>query len=535
MLLADAIAPTLRSDVTWTPLDDRWYTDDLGLGFSMDPLWIGPDTIYLCDVVLAAVRFLADAYSVCPPQVFRRVGDNKRQPEPRHYAQRVLRNPNAWQTGFEWRSINTVWTSTWGNSYNLVVSGGVSFAQELRPVHPSRMRVVDQADDGSLLYEYSPKRGPKEILSQDQVLHFRGISFDGLQGAKIYTLIRNAVLIALAAQRHVLTYMRKGTRLAGLLIPKQPIDDEQRGSVGKAWNEAFGGPDSTGTVGVMPFDFEFKPMAADSQKGQVLELSNLPVESVLRSLGVPGVVVGYQGDKASTYASADAFFEKGGIKHCVLPRIVAAEQREEKLLLPDDGDLLIKHNMDALLRANTKDRFAALLQATGRPFMTGNEARAIEDLNALDDEDMDRVALPSNMTGDQASTDPPPPEPPPGPKPKKKAPPPVDDDSTDAQAPFIRDAAARMVRREQAAIRDRLSLLERDPAAFERWLASYYERHAGAVEETMHVTAAAARAYADRQRKAVLAAGGLAGVESWTETGIPELELVALAIEHQEG
>jgi hypothetical protein len=33
----------------------------------------------------------------------------------------------------------------------------------------------------------------------------------------------------------------------------------------------------------------------------------------------------------------------------------------------------------------------------------------------------------------------------------------------------------------------------------------------------------------------VLAPGGLAGVESWTETGIPELELVALAIEHQEG
>lgn len=540
MLLSSVWPTEPRADVTWGPLDERWYTPDLGLpgdsGFA-----IGADTLFRCGTVLAAVRFLADAYAMCPPQVVRHVGDNERKPDPTHYLQRVLRNPNLWQTGVRWRHVNMTWVATWGNAYNRIVGSPRSFAEELRPMHPSQCRLIDQRPDGSLVYEFTPHRGPKEILSQDQVLHFRGISLDGMRGAPIYQLIRNAVGIALAAEKHMATFLRKGSRLAGILIPTAPTKPDQRKLLRESWNETFGGPENTGTVATLPYGVEFKAVATDNQKSQFLEMTDGQVGAVLRALGVPGVVVGYMGDKTATYASADAFFEKGGIKHCVMPWVVNFEAEEEKALLLDGDDRQVKHNLDVLLRANTKDRYDSLFKATGRPFMTGNEARRIEDMNPDPDPSMDKVLLPGNM-----GTKEPDPEPAPDPKQpapgrpapgrKPKPPPPDEDEEAASSTQFVIDAAARVIRRELTHIRGGAGRMggairfAGDPAGWDGWVRKFYEGHAAHVVDVMHVGADVAAAYVARQRDELLA-GGAAVTDSWEADRVPALAALALGEE----
>src|SRR6185369_8436760 len=153
-----------------------------------------------------------------------------------------------------------------------------------------------------------------------------------------------------------------------------------------------------GGVAMLGGGFKFTPMAVDHQKAQFMELQNHLVEKILRALGVPGVVVGYTGDKASTYASAEAFFEKGGIKHCILPLVMAMEQRDDKVLLPREGGFYVKRDLGALQRASTRETFEMLVKAAGRPIITGNEARAVLDMNPDEDEGMDKIALQVNTT-----------------------------------------------------------------------------------------------------------------------------------------
>lgn len=539
MLLSSVWPTEPRADVTWSPLDERWYSSDLGIT-SEAGVAVGAETIFRCGTVLAAIRFLADAYSMCPPQVFRRVGDNEREADPGHYAQRVLRNPNLWQTGVRWRHINMVWASTWGNSYNRIMGGSSSFVQEVRPLHPSRTRVIDQRSDGSLVYEYSPVRGPKETLSYDQILHFRGLSLDGMSGAPIYQLIRNAVGIALAAEKHMATFLRKGSRLAGLLSPTAPTKPDQRKELRDSWNEAFGGPEATGTVATLPYGVEFKAIAADNQKSQFLELTDNQVGAILRALGVPGVVVGYMGDKTATYASAESFFEKGGIKHCLMPWLTNFEAEEEKALLLEGDNHYVKHNLDVLLRANTKDRYEALFKATGRPWLTGNEARRIEDLNPDPDPSMDKVLLPGNMNTKEPDPEPPAdPQPPPGqgaPPRRQPKPPPPDDEGNARSTQFAIDAAARVIRRELTHIRGGAGRLggavrfARDPAGWQGWVTRFYEDHTAHVVEVLHVDVAVAAAYAARQRDELLA-GGAAVTETWEADRVPALAALALGEE----
>jgi HK97 family phage portal protein len=516
-ILSAAWNPTPRADVTWSPLDDRLYSPGLSLQ-SDGAVVLSADSILRCGPVLAAVRFRGDSWAMCPPSTYLVRGE-RRIVDSEHYSHRVLRNPNAWQTGNRWRHLNGVWLATWGNAFNEIVAGRESIADELRPLHPSLMDVVDQRADGSLVYRYRRPGGEPELMGQERVLHFRDIGTDGVSGLPMWQLIRNVVGIAMAAEQHTVTFLKKGARVAGLVQAPSGATTQVRDELRDALASALGGPNQTATFGVVPFGVEVKPIASTNKDGQLLELSDAQVGAILRFLGVPGVVAGYA-DKTATYASAKEFFESGGIKHCVLPILTNVEAEEEKALLVRGDGRQIKHNLDALLRASWSERMTGLVAAVGGPFMAINEARDIEDMDPMPDPRYDRPHIPSNMAGaedqqegTQADPEPSAPQPPARPVPA--------DDADQARASkgwqFALDAGARIVRREVSALRDRAPLAARDPRGWREWVVSYYERHAAHVETALHIEPAKAASYADGQRDAILV-GGLSACDAWEET-----------------
>jgi HK97 family phage portal protein len=560
------------------PLDDRWYQPMLGLSTDAG-VAVSAQTVFLCDAVLAAVRFRANAVALCPAKVYVRKGED-REAQPDSPAQRTLRDPNKWQTFFEWSQLNGLRLSTWGNAYNRLVPGPDYFADELWPLDPARTRVVDQRNDGGLVYVHRPPDGVEERLQQEEVLHYKDLSADGYSGIQTYQLIRNIVGIALAAERHMAMFLKKGTRLSGILSTESPLTDVVAKRAEDSWNSRFGDVNSAsvGGVAMLGGGFKFTPMAVDHQKAQFMELQNFLVEKILRALGVPGIVVGYQGDKASTYASADAFFEKGGIRHCILPLLVSMEQRDDKVLLPRDGGLFIKRDLGIVERANTKDAFEMLAKASGGPIITRNEARAKLDLNRIDEPGADELLKPANMT-DGTEPEPAPREAAPAPAPKPNAPPaPADEPAehrldVDAPGPVLTEeqrqaheatrlakiagairsidetaadnirerawrialaAAGRVVRREVAAIKGvngakgAAIRFAADPHGWRAWVLEQYTRHAPIVAEALDLAPVTATAYCDGQVAQLLAAGGLEAVETWEQTIPPRLAAIAL-------
>lgn len=517
----------------WDPMDDRWYQNDLG-GISSAGVVVSPETLFNCGVVLAAVRFRADIWSQSQPSVVRRVGQGRREYVENHYAQTVLRDPCLWMTGVRWRHLQMI-RAQLGNAYSLILGGVASFVDELRPIDPARIKVKDQDTNGRLIYEYRPRVGPVEMLGQERVLHFRGFSTDGMQGLAMHILLRNAVGIAILAERHTATFLRKGSRIAGLLVPTGDIGGkEKRKELADSVNEAFGGAENTGTMGVLPWGVDFKSISMDNQKAQLLELRDFQVGDILRFLGVPGVVVNW-GEKTATFASAEQFFEEA--RRCVLPWVVSFEAEEEKALLPRGSNLSIKHNLDAVLRADTEKRYNANFKACGGPWKTPNEIRGIEDENPItDDPRMDRVGGTANTNVSQPpdstpeDQSPPPAPPRPRPRPKPTAP-----DDEEAAMERLRlsaiqawtDIAARVVRREVAGLRASAAHFARDPGGWRKWLLSYYEKHQVYVAEALHLSAQQAQAYADAQRE-MLVAGGLSVVETWESECVPRLAWLAL-------
>lgn len=529
------------ASANWSGAADGWY--ETSTAQSDAGVWVSPEVAMRCGTVYSAVRFLADSIAMCPLLVYKRLDNKGKQRDPDHYAYQTLhRRPNAYQTSYRWRHTFMTHLALWGNAYNRIVAGPRSFVTELRPLHPSRVRVFDQLADGRLVYEYRPPQpgAPAEKISQDEMLHFRSLSMDGMSGLRMYDLIRNAVGVALAAEKHAATFLKKGTRLSGVLSTDMPWNEQVQQRISDSWTTAFGGSDNVGKVAVVGDGFNFTPMGVDNKGNQFIELRDFQVGEILRFLGVPGVVVGFA-DKTATYASAEAFFEKGGIKHCVLPWLTGIEHEIDFALLLDEDTHFVEFNLDVLLRANTRDRYNANLIACGGPWMTRNEIRILENMDPAD-ESLDDFIQPANAatsptteerTGQSSNVD--------GPSggdgtPKDGG----GSDEEDATARrtaepiFARDAATRVVRREVAAIKGGNGKLgaavrfAKDNSGWNVWITNFYQEHAAYVASAMHIDPAAAQSYCDQQA-ATLRSAGLLAVESWETTRPDALVEMALA------
>lgn len=533
-IISDAVAGFTGVSVDFAgDLDDRWYMPSLG-GISSAGVVVTPETVLNCGVVLAALRWRADIFSQSQPSVIRRSG-NRREEVEDHWAQRVLRTPCTWMTGVRWRHLQMV-RAQLGNAYSEIVPGPTTFVEQLRPLDPMLIHFKAQRPDGTLVYEYRRRGGPPEDIGQERILHFRGFSMDGIEGLAMTNMLRNAVGIALLAEKHTATTLRKGARIAGLLIPAGDSGGkEKRQDLADSVNEVFGQHENSGQMGVLPWGVTYQPLAMDNQKAQLMELRDFQVGDILRFLGVPGVVVGW-GEKTSTYASADAFFEEA--KRCVLPWVVNFEAEEQMALLTEPG-LSIKHNLDAVLRADTIKRYDALNRASGRPWMTGNEARSTEDKDPIDDDpSMDKVAPPPNQNGTEPAAASSGTQAPPRPAPRKKLAPPADEEQALAERfrqSAMRawmDIAARVVRREiseveSAAPRPRY----READEWRAWVSRFYTRHGSFTAQALHVSPEAASDYVERRREELLAGEPVVVVAGWSaEYADTVLELAMLAL-----
>lgn len=379
-----------RADVTWTPasdVDPFWY--GRAMTGSDAGVYIDPERIFQCGTVLAAVRFLSQSVAMCTPQAFIRTATG-REPDPSYYLERVLRKPCAWMTGYRWRMQQMTWSAIHGNAYCLI-AGGMSPVDELRPLHPDRVTLLDKRSDGRLAYQYQPAQGQPIPYMQDQMLHFRGLSADGEQGLRMYELIRQAVGIALAAEKHAAVFLRKGARMSGILTAPGVLQKDVRERMAESFAAAYSGSDNVGKTALLEAGVTYSPMSLDHEKAQFLENRDFQVGDILRFLGVPGVVVGYA-DKTATYASAKEFFESGGIKHCILPWLMNLEAEINDACIPEGDPHFIRFNLDVLMRASLRDRYDAHSKAVGRPWMTANEVRKLEDLPPDSDPESDMIA-----------------------------------------------------------------------------------------------------------------------------------------------
>jgi hypothetical protein len=166
--------------------------------------------------------------------------------------------------------------------------------------------------------------------------------------------------------------------------------------------------------------------------------------------------------------------------------------------------------------------------AVNAGIITVDEVRKIEDMNARGGK-ADELREPQNITGkpavsDEGATEPET-EPPP---PKRNAPPQDAEGNAQAQAIAV-ESAARLLRKEIAAVQKMAVRAAADQDAFAASVTEFYAKHVVLVEQTLRMPRAEAESYCAGQAAQALD-GWLAALETWKADDYAA-GLAALALE----
>lgn len=298
------------------------------------------------------------------------------------------REPNNWQSAFDFRSLMQMRALTKGNAYALVIRSPFGKRSILRlvPLDPESVK-PRQTEDWSVVYDYQPKTGAKITYQPTDILHLRGLSFDGIEGISLVKQAGDAIGLALAADLATARVFKNGSFIDGTLnVPKDTkLGADAYNRLKASWEQRHTGADNAGKTPLLEDGVEYKLIGQSAKDAQSNETRARQVEEIARIFGVPRPLL--MVDETSWGSGIDVlgqFFVRYGLN----PWFEAWQQAIERTLLigAEKDKYDVKFNAAALLRGSMAaqgDFFAKALGAGGQqPWMVPNEVRDILDMPA---------------------------------------------------------------------------------------------------------------------------------------------------------
>lgn len=366
------------------------------------------ETALQVGAVLACVRVIAEGCAQVPLKIYRANGKERIAVDDHPLYRLLHRKANPWMSAYEMRETVAMHAVLTGHAVCFVNRvGRDNRPVEIIPFEPGRV-TVKQAEDFTLTYHVRGKSGDVKVFPAGAIWHVRGPSWNGFTGLRIVRLAREAIGLAMVTEETQALLHQRGLQPAGLYSVDKTLDKKQYGDL-RAWIEKeHGGAANSGRIMLLDNGAKFTPLTRSGVDAQHLETRRWQVEEICRFFRVLPIMIGFGGDKALTFASAEQMF-LAHVVHTLAPWHERIEQSVNVQLLSDrelDAGLYAKHTTAGLMRGALKDTAEYLHKLVLDGVMTRNEARELLELNPLDG--LDTPLTPANTVvgTEQPSTTP---------------------------------------------------------------------------------------------------------------------------------
>jgi HK97 family phage portal protein len=300
--------------------------------------------------------------------------------------------PNDWHTSYEMRFF--LWTQLLmeGNAFAQKLTNQAGEVIGLIPLNSWGMRLewdLSNPKNPTPRWCYAYGNAVREFKSEElwRVSNMN-IEGNGITGTATIALAKEALSVIMAAEELAGRNFLNGLGVGGFISfpPEAEINPEQAQKVYDELKKNFSGSKNAGKLAMIPYGAKFEKMTFNAQESQLLESRKWNEEEVIRLLGgAPLLVKMGLGAQNSTYASSSAFLDEY-FNTCLLPHTTAIEQSITRDLIPKAkrNKLYAKHNADIILRGSPKERAETNAMLINSFQMTPNEARAIEDRDAVE-------------------------------------------------------------------------------------------------------------------------------------------------------
>jgi HK97 family phage portal protein len=351
----------------------------------------------------AGVNCIASDLSALPLELVQIMpsGATRRAVEHRCYPI-FSRSPDGQTTSMRWRSAITSHAIIYGGGFGEIVPAIDDSRVYLFLLDPANTQVQIASDGG---VTYTTAGG---TLAKERVVHFSGLSHDGITGHPIVRLARQALGLGLAGQDFAASFLGNGVGAAGWFKPPNEVTAEAKKQFLAGVQEIHQGVENAGQLGILPvgWDIVESKGGANPEQAQLLDMRAFSVLDVARLLRVPPHKLA---DKSGeSYASIEAS-NLEYIQGTLLPWAEAFEQSLSLRLLSDEevaAGYTWRHDFRSLLRADATGRANLIKTMFQSKALTPNEIRIGEGYEPIDSPDMNQTYMQLNQgTGEQAQKD----------------------------------------------------------------------------------------------------------------------------------
>jgi HK97 family phage portal protein len=370
----------------------------ISAGRSVTGISVTTDKAFHYSAFWAAVRILSEDIAKLPLTIHRRRRDGSSEQAPDHPLDRVIRyQANPQMTAFIWREVGMAHAVTWGNHYAAKAYDGRDNVVELWPLDTSRMEVERRADS-KLHYTYTRQNGQKEELTEAEVFHVPGLSWDGIKGYSLIHYARETIGLGLATEEHGARFFGNGATTNFVLSTDSKLTDLAAKHLADQVKDTKTGLSNAWKPWVLEEGLKPFPLSMPNDDAQWLETRKHQVTDVSRWTRIPAHKLSDLEHATFTNIEHQA---QEYVTDALMGWIVRWESEIGRQLLRTDwigagGDYYAKFNVNALLRGDQQTRYQSYAIGRQWGFINGDKIAELEDWNRWPGGD--EYIVPLNMT-----------------------------------------------------------------------------------------------------------------------------------------
>jgi len=375
--------------------EERIATSDPFLGEFLGARWQARADIEKASghaVAHRCISVIAENLAAMPLKVYRRTEAGGREAASDHPLYGVLHDmASPTLTAFEAREMLVASVLTHGNAYAVIERNGRGQVTALHPLVAGSV-TVELLKNGRLRYKHAQPDGGTKTYLQEEVLHLRYRTKDGVLGQSPIQIAAAAFGLALAQQDQAGAQAENAFRPAGALVFPDKLGGKE--GVIEKFRERFIGSMKANEVMVLDGGADFKTFQFNSRDSEFLESRKLSNLDICRVFGVPPTVAGITDD--ATYSNVDGE-SRALVQRCLAPMAKRIEQAMNSALLTPESRkvFFVEHDLAGLLRGDLTTRYNAYRVGREGGWLSANEIRQFENMSRIDGGD--EYVQPLNM------------------------------------------------------------------------------------------------------------------------------------------
>ncbi|MCY2962745.1 MAG: phage portal protein [Planctomycetota bacterium] len=344
------------------------------------------------------VNLISASVARLPLQIWERLGEHEQRKSIGHPSYKLLRRkPSSTLTAFQFKRTLQSHALVHGNGYAAIIRDRrTGAALELLILNPKT--TVPVMDAGVLWYAVEAGDYKRRLRAED-VLHIRGMGFDGLAGYPVLEVMAGALSLGIAAREFGSKFFKNGQQASGILMLPAGLSKEAAERLQKGWDKRGKGLNNAFKTAVLEEGAKWQAVTVNPEAAQTLETRQFEVKEVANILCIPPHKLG--AESQSSYGS----LEQENLSYlidCLDPWLISWEEEcGDKLLTEqqlDEDTHFVQFNRQALATVDVQTETDRLVKQVESGVMSLDAGRSFLSLPPLADGNGKKHRLPLNTT-----------------------------------------------------------------------------------------------------------------------------------------